>query len=178
VVGDRRPLAGLAAAGGRPGAGRPQRREQYAPLALGLTTRRLSLPGGELASWVASWALCPASSSAWCSWCCCSPTGGCRRAAGGRCGGRSWSPGRRGTGPCHRRVRDHAHDDARAGGHQRGRAGPAVPPRRGGAGPADQVVAYQAAPSVPLGMFAQAPRMSRSPLDLGGASMTDPMVWR
>jgi hypothetical protein len=30
--------------------------EQYAPLALGLTPRRLSLPGGELASWVASWA--------------------------------------------------------------------------------------------------------------------------
>ena len=33
--------------------------EQYAPLALGLTTRRLSLPGGELASWVASWAFVP-----------------------------------------------------------------------------------------------------------------------
>ena len=33
--------------------------EQYAPLALGLTTRQLSLPGGELASWVASWAFVP-----------------------------------------------------------------------------------------------------------------------
>jgi hypothetical protein len=33
--------------------------EQYAPLALGLTPRRLSLPGGELASWVASWAFVP-----------------------------------------------------------------------------------------------------------------------
>jgi hypothetical protein len=33
--------------------------EQYAPLALGLTPRRLSLPGGELASWLASWAFVP-----------------------------------------------------------------------------------------------------------------------
>jgi hypothetical protein len=33
--------------------------EQYAPLALGLTSRRLSLPGGELASWLASWAFVP-----------------------------------------------------------------------------------------------------------------------
>jgi hypothetical protein len=33
--------------------------QQYAPLALGLTPRRLSLPGGELASWVASWAFVP-----------------------------------------------------------------------------------------------------------------------
>jgi hypothetical protein len=33
--------------------------EQYAPLALGLTSRQLSLPGGELASWVASWAFVP-----------------------------------------------------------------------------------------------------------------------
>jgi hypothetical protein len=28
---------------------------QYAPLALGLTSRRLSLPGGDLASWLTSW---------------------------------------------------------------------------------------------------------------------------
>jgi hypothetical protein len=28
---------------------------QYAPLALGLTSRQLSLPGGDLASWLASW---------------------------------------------------------------------------------------------------------------------------
>jgi hypothetical protein len=33
--------------------------EQYAPLALGLTSRQLSLPGGELASWVASWSFVP-----------------------------------------------------------------------------------------------------------------------
>ena len=32
---------------------------QYAPLALGLTSRQLSLPGGELASWVASWTNVP-----------------------------------------------------------------------------------------------------------------------
>ncbi len=29
--------------------------QQYAPLALGLTSRQLSLPGGELASWLTSW---------------------------------------------------------------------------------------------------------------------------
>jgi hypothetical protein len=33
--------------------------EQYAPLALGLTSRDLSLPGGELASWLASWTNVP-----------------------------------------------------------------------------------------------------------------------
>ena len=33
--------------------------QQYAPLALGLTPRQLSLPGGELASWLASWAFVP-----------------------------------------------------------------------------------------------------------------------
>ena len=32
---------------------------QYAPLALGLTSRRLSLPGGDLASWLASWTNVP-----------------------------------------------------------------------------------------------------------------------
>ena len=32
---------------------------QYAPLALGMTSRRLSLPGGELASWLASWTNVP-----------------------------------------------------------------------------------------------------------------------
>jgi hypothetical protein len=32
---------------------------QYAPLALGLTSRRLSLPGGELASWLTSWTNVP-----------------------------------------------------------------------------------------------------------------------
>lgn len=58
--------------------------QQYAPLALGLTPRRLSLPGGDLTSWLASWTMVPASSSALCSWSCCSPTGACRRAAGGR----------------------------------------------------------------------------------------------
>jgi hypothetical protein len=29
--------------------------QQYAPLALGLTSRQLSLPGGDLASWLANW---------------------------------------------------------------------------------------------------------------------------
>jgi hypothetical protein len=33
--------------------------QQYAPLALGLTSRRMSLPGGELASWLASWTNVP-----------------------------------------------------------------------------------------------------------------------
>ena len=33
--------------------------EQYAALALGLTSRRLSLPGGDLASWLASWTNLP-----------------------------------------------------------------------------------------------------------------------
>jgi uncharacterized membrane protein YhaH (DUF805 family) len=33
--------------------------EQYATLALGLTPRRLSLPGGDLASWLASWTNLP-----------------------------------------------------------------------------------------------------------------------
>ena len=33
--------------------------EQYAPLALGLTPARLSLPGGELASWLTSWTNVP-----------------------------------------------------------------------------------------------------------------------
>jgi hypothetical protein len=33
--------------------------QQYAPLALGLTPRQLSLPGGELASWLASWTNLP-----------------------------------------------------------------------------------------------------------------------
>jgi hypothetical protein len=33
--------------------------QQYAPLALGLTPRQLSLPGGELASWVTSWSNLP-----------------------------------------------------------------------------------------------------------------------
>ncbi|HZB58618.1 MAG TPA: sensor histidine kinase, partial [Actinomycetota bacterium] len=33
--------------------------QQYALLALGLTPRQLSLPGGELASWLASWAFVP-----------------------------------------------------------------------------------------------------------------------
>jgi hypothetical protein len=33
--------------------------QQYAPLALGLTARRLSLPGGDVASWLASWTSVP-----------------------------------------------------------------------------------------------------------------------
>jgi hypothetical protein len=33
--------------------------QQYAPLALGLTSRHLSLPGGELASWLTSWTNVP-----------------------------------------------------------------------------------------------------------------------
>jgi hypothetical protein len=33
--------------------------QQYAPLALGLTSRQQSLPGGELASWLTSWANLP-----------------------------------------------------------------------------------------------------------------------
>jgi hypothetical protein len=32
---------------------------QYAPLALGLTSRQLSLPGGDVASWLASWTMVP-----------------------------------------------------------------------------------------------------------------------
>jgi hypothetical protein len=32
---------------------------QWAPLALGLTERRLSLPGGDLASWLGAWAMVP-----------------------------------------------------------------------------------------------------------------------
>jgi hypothetical protein len=59
VVGDRRHLlAWLLLADGLV-LGALNVAEQYAPLALGLTTRRLSLPGGELASWVASWAFVP-----------------------------------------------------------------------------------------------------------------------
>jgi hypothetical protein len=53
------PPAGLAAPGGRLVLGALNVAEQYAPLALGLTPRRLSLPGGELASWLASWAFVP-----------------------------------------------------------------------------------------------------------------------
>jgi uncharacterized membrane protein len=33
--------------------------QQYAPLALGLTSRQLSLPGGDLASWLANWTNVP-----------------------------------------------------------------------------------------------------------------------
>jgi hypothetical protein len=33
--------------------------QQYAPLALGLTSRQLSLPGGEVASWLANWTMVP-----------------------------------------------------------------------------------------------------------------------
>jgi hypothetical protein len=33
--------------------------DQYAPLALGLTSRRLSLPGGDLASWLTAWTNVP-----------------------------------------------------------------------------------------------------------------------
>jgi hypothetical protein len=61
VVGDRRHLlAWLLLADGLV-LGALNVAEQYAPLALGLTPQRLSLPGGELASWVASWAFVPAS---------------------------------------------------------------------------------------------------------------------
>ena len=59
VVGDRRHLlAWLLLADGLV-LGALNVAEQYAPLALGLTPRRLSLPGGDLASWVASWAFVP-----------------------------------------------------------------------------------------------------------------------
>jgi two-component system, NarL family, sensor kinase len=59
VVGDRRHLlAWLLLADGLV-LGALNVAEQYARLALGLTPRRLSLPGGELASWVASWAFVP-----------------------------------------------------------------------------------------------------------------------
>jgi hypothetical protein len=100
--------------------------EQYAPLALGLTSRQLSLPGGELASWVASWAFVPGivigvvflvllfpdgrlPSPRW--W----PLGlagprrrpsrrSCWPSAPGRCAGRGWSPrrvkSRTWCGPC------------------------------------------------------------------------------
>jgi hypothetical protein len=86
VVGDRRHLLAWLLLGNSLTLAAYNFSEQYAPLALGLTPARLSLPGGELASWLTSWTTCPASSSRWCSWCCCSPTGGCRRAAGGRSG--------------------------------------------------------------------------------------------
>jgi two-component system, NarL family, sensor kinase len=33
--------------------------QQYAPLALGLTSRQLSLAGGEVASWLANWTMVP-----------------------------------------------------------------------------------------------------------------------
>src|SRR5215217_5630382 len=46
------PSAGLAAAGGHPALATFNFAEQYGPLALGLTSRRLSLPGGDLAGWL------------------------------------------------------------------------------------------------------------------------------
>ena len=194
VVGDRRHLlAWLLLADGLV-LGALNVAEQYAPLALGLTTRQLSLPGGKLASWVASWAFVPGivigvvflvllfpegrlPSRRW--W----PLGLAGAAAlvvptvvlavgtWPLRGPELVTPEGRGTGPCHRRVRDHAHDDTGAGSHQRGRAGAAVPPRRGGAAPADQVVAYPAAPSVPLGMFAQVPPYGPY-LEFLGAALT------
>jgi hypothetical protein len=59
VVGDRRHLLAWLLLADGVVLGALNVAEQYAPLALGLTTRRLSLPGGELASWVASWAFVP-----------------------------------------------------------------------------------------------------------------------
>ena len=59
VIGDRRHLpAWLLLASGLT-LGALNVAQQYAPLALGLTPRHLSLPGGELASCLASWAFVP-----------------------------------------------------------------------------------------------------------------------
>jgi hypothetical protein len=59
VVGDRRHLLAWLLLGNSLTLAAYTFSEQYAPLALGLTPARLSLPGGELASWLASWAFVP-----------------------------------------------------------------------------------------------------------------------
>jgi hypothetical protein len=59
VVGDRRHLLAWLLLVGSLTLGTFNFAQQYAPLALGLTSRRLSLPGGELASWLGSWTNVP-----------------------------------------------------------------------------------------------------------------------
>jgi hypothetical protein len=59
VVGDRRHLLAWLLLGNSLTLAAYTFSEQYAPLALGLTPARLSLPGGELASWLTSWTNLP-----------------------------------------------------------------------------------------------------------------------
>ena len=59
VVGDRRHLLAWLLIAGGGFLAVYNLAAQYAPLALGLTSRRLSLPGGDLASWLTSWTNVP-----------------------------------------------------------------------------------------------------------------------
>ena len=59
IVGDRRHLLAWLLLVNSLALGAFNFSEQYAPLALGLTPARLSLPGGELASWLTSWTNVP-----------------------------------------------------------------------------------------------------------------------
>jgi hypothetical protein len=59
VVGDRRHLLAWLLIAGGGFLAMYNLAAQYAPLALGLTSRRLSLPGGDLASWLTSWTNVP-----------------------------------------------------------------------------------------------------------------------
>src|SRR5215217_5122316 len=153
--------------------------QQYAPLALGLTSRRLSLPGGELASWLTSWTNVPGivigvvflvllfpdgrmPSRRW--W----PLGLGRRRGPGRAHDRSGRrhlaaartgaghPGGRAAGPGGHRVLDHVPGVAGAGAISV--VALVLRFRRAGAVQRQQIkwFAYGAAPSVPLGMFAEA----------------------
>jgi len=59
VLGDRRHLLAWLLLGNALALATFNFTQQYAPLALGLTSRRLSLPGGEVASWLAVWTNLP-----------------------------------------------------------------------------------------------------------------------
>jgi hypothetical protein len=59
VLGDRRHLLAWLLLGNALALATYNFTQQYAPLALGLTARRLSLPGGDLASWLAVWTNLP-----------------------------------------------------------------------------------------------------------------------
>jgi hypothetical protein len=59
VVGDRRHLLAWLLLVGGVSLALFNFTQQYAPLALGLTSRQLSLPGGDLASWLTSWTNVP-----------------------------------------------------------------------------------------------------------------------